>query len=102
MKITIENLITKLGEHIDAKVMPGLSNEMTRFALGFSKSLILGNTRAKLEALPCDGTVRDADGNIDVDVLRTCIRDGFAAAGSVKILGIRFEKEDAEAFLDTL
>lgn len=102
MKITIENLVAKLGEHIDTRIMPGLPEEMTRFALGFSKSRILGNTRAKLEALPCDGTIRDADGKVDVDVLRTCISDGFAAAGSIKILGIRFEKEDAEAFLDTL
>ena len=102
MKITIENLVAKLGEHIDARVLPGLSNETTRFVLGFNKSLILGNTRAKLDAIPCDGTVRDADGNIDIDALRTCIHDGFTAAGSVKILGIRFKKEDADAFLDTL
>ena len=102
MKITIENLVTKLGEHIDARVLPGLSNETTRFALGFSKSLILGNARSKLEAIPCDGMLRDADGNIDVEALRTCIRDGFDAAGSVKLLGIRFDKQDADAFLDTL
>lgn len=102
MKITIENLVAKLGEHIDTRIVPGLSEEMTRFALGFSKSRILGSMRAKLEALPCDGTIRDADGKVDVDVLRTCISDGLAAAGSVKILGIRFEKEDAEAFFDTL
>lgn len=102
MKITPENLVAKLGEHIDARIIPGLSNETTRFALGFSKSLILGKARALLDALPRDGTLRDADGNVDVDALRTCVRDGFAAAGSVKVLGIRFEKTDAEAFLDTL
>lgn len=49
--------------------------------------ITIENLIAKLGALPCDGTIRDADGNVDVDVLRTCIR---------------FEKEDAEAFLDTL
>lgn len=101
MKISIESLVEKLDKHIDAKILPGLA-EPTRFVIGFSRAILLNTIRAKLNEIPKDGVLRDENGNIETDALRAALHGGFDAAGSVRILGIRFEKADADAFLDTL
>ncbi len=101
MKISIESLVEKLDKHIDAKILPGLA-EQTRFIVGFARGRLLSTVRAKLNEIPQDGTLRDENGNVETDALRAALHGGFDAAGSVKILGIRFEKADADAFLDSL
>lgn len=105
MKLTVDEMMAKVEAFAQAHVIPNLATDKSRFLLGFAGMSIRAKLRKTLEDLPKDGTIRDADGRIDTEKLRECVKNGFDLAGSVLLdehLPLRFAQADADLFFGGL
>ena len=105
MKMTADNLITKLDDFVVSHVIPNCNSETSRYLSGFARPLLRATAKKMLGDIPDGIGLRDQDGNIDIDILKECVKSGFDAAGSVRLSGLlklRFEQSDADAFFASL
>lgn len=94
MTLTIDEMMNKVDAFVKADVIPNLTNDKSRFLLGFASISIRAKLRKTLEGLAVGGV-------IDTTELRECVKNGFDLAGSVLLderLPLRFTQEDADKF----
>ena len=96
MKITKERLNEYIVQFIKGHLIPNATKLETKFRLGFALGAdLLSEFREEL------AVVADADGNIDLDLLKRGIQAGMEAAGEMRIekLKITLEKQDVDKFI---
>ena len=99
MKLTIE----KFNEYIDqfvTNVLIANAKPQTKFKFGFLRGTgMLQVNAAQVESMKPLGIV-DADGNIDIELLKKAAMSGLDAAGElyVPMLGLHFDRPDFDKF----
>ena len=106
MKMDMESFNAKLREYATTRFIPSVANPATRFLLGMAA----GANAIRLDLAGTGGLrtlgIVDADGKVDVDVMKAALMGGFDASKEgfpVNRFGIgKLERGDAEAFLSFL
>lgn len=100
MKITTDKLNGYIEQYVKGHLIPAAKQTLTKFKLGFA--LGTGRLAASPEMIGAAQAmgVADADGNIDVDLLKKATDCGMDAAGElhVPMLGIRLGRDDVDKF----
>lgn len=102
MKMDMESFNAKLKEYATTRFIPAVANPGTRFLLGMAA----GANAIRLDVAGTEGLrmlgVVDADGKVDVDVMKAALMGGFDASKEgfpVNRFGIgKLERGDAESF----
>lgn len=100
MKITAGKFNEYVGQYIRGYLIPKAEKPATKFKLGFALATgRLAADESAVESAKALG-ISDADGNIDVDLLRKAVDGGMDAAGELPLplLGLRLEKCDIDKF----
>ena len=99
MKITKEELLSKVDGFIGDVLTAKIKTPTNRFAFGFIRPLLptLAETSGMWAKMTATG-ILDGEGNVDMGLFEKCVKSGFSASCEVKLMGVGFEPKDAEAF----
>lgn len=100
MKITVDKFNGYIEQYVKGRLIQAAEQQLTKFKLGFALGTgRLAATPDMVEAAKAAG-IADADGNIDVELLKKATLGGIDAAGELPLpmLGIYLSKDDIDRF----
>ena len=100
MKITTNTFNGYIEQYVRGYMIPSADKQLTKFKLGFALGTgRLAATPDMVGAAQAAG-IADADGNIDIDLLKKATAAGLDAAGELPIpaLGVFLNRDDIDRF----
>ena len=100
MKMTLEKFNECISQYVRGYIVPNAKGKATLFKIGMGFGLgQIGVSGKQLEDMKAAG-IADAEGNIDVDLLKKGINGGLEMSGefAVEQLGITLYKADFDKF----
>ena len=100
MKVTVEKFNGYIEQFVKGYLIQEAKQSMTKFKLGFA----LGTGRLAADPALVESAkgigIADADGNIDIDLLKKATESGMDAAGELHIpmLGIHLQRNEIDKF----
>ena len=99
VKISIEKANTALERYVSSQVLPHLKNPFTQFTL----AALMGTGSLAIEKLfPLPILQRfgilDENGMLDTTLAQKAVAAGFEAVPGLPVMGITFNRQDADAF----
>lgn len=96
MKMTTAEFDQRLVGYLQSVLLPECKSGIRKFAIG----ALIGTGRVSVKALPAEMStalgIVDADGNVDVEVLKKAANCGIGSAGEVAVFGLHFTKADVD------